>query len=76
MGIPASLTSNQQLDRTLQQIEKAYGKEAPKPRLLPTPSGTSNSHAVRVRLGAAARVLIHEVVALLGSLGYPPVLSG
>jgi hypothetical protein len=25
-----------------------------------------------VRLRAAARVLIHEVVALLGSLGYPP----
>ena len=47
-----------------------------KDRLLPTPGGTSNAHAVRVRLGAAARVLIHEVVALPGSLGYPPVLSG
>jgi len=38
---------------------------------VPTPSGTSDSHAVPVRHRAAARVLIHEVVVLLGSLGYP-----
>ena len=53
-----------------------HRKVTSKERLLPTPSGTSNSHAVPERLRAAARVLIHEVVALPGSLGYPPVLSG
>jgi hypothetical protein len=45
-------------------------------RLLPTPSGTSNSHVVPVRLRVAARVLIHEAVALLGSLGYPLTTLG
>jgi hypothetical protein len=53
-----------------------HRKVTSKERLLPTPSGTSNSHAVPERYRAAARVLIHEVVALLGSLGYSPVLSG
>jgi hypothetical protein len=57
-------------------LSMLHRKVTSEERLLPTPSGTSDSHTVPVRLRAAARVLIHEVVALLSSLGYPPDLSG